>query len=83
MRQEAYLQATKRGKRIDFNVSAKAIQEEISFLNAKIESDIFAICERLYNESKQRRKPMQKTILEKDVIMANSFIEPKKREEVD
>jgi histone H3/H4 len=82
MRQEAFLKATKRGKQIDFNVSAKAVQEEISFLKAKIESDVFSICERLYNESRSKNN-MRKTIMDKDVVLANGFIEQKKREEVD
>lgn len=85
MRQEAYLKQGKRGKTHQFNVSAKAIQEEISFLVAKIEADVFAVCERYFYEAKRKHnmKSMKKTVMADDVILVNGFIQQAERKEVE
>lgn len=76
MRQEAFYQNGKRGKMYRFKVSSKAVQEEISFLVAKLESDVFMACEKYYNDAKKKRKmdAMTKTISERAIIEVNNRI---------
>lgn len=85
MRQESYLKNGKRGKTYQFNVSAKAVKEEISFLVAKIEGDVFAVCERHYNEAKRKHNlsGMKKTVMADDVVVVNGFVDTPERKEVD
>jgi len=67
MREEAYYRDG-RGQRTPYKVSKRAIQEEISCLNALIESHMNSICQRLHAEGKQ------KTVLEEDIIRENGKI---------
>jgi len=85
MRDEAYIQNKKRGKKYKFYISVKAVQQEISFLKAKIESDVFAACERHFNEAKRKHKmnDMKKTVTDDDIILVNGFITQPERTEVD
>ena len=84
MRNEAYIKR-KRGKKHHFKISAKAVQEEISFLKAKIEADVFAVCEKHFDEAKRKRSiaNMKKTVMADDIIIANGFIIQPKRKEMD
>lgn len=66
MRQEAYFQMGKRKKIKKFRVANFAVQEEISFLKALIETHVAGICERLTNTSRT-------TILSEDIIQENGF----------
>ena len=85
MRQEAYLKNGKRGKTFHFKVSSKAVQEEISFLRAKIESDVYSACLMYYNDAKKKKKmdTMTKTVSGDVVIRVNGYVDLKDREEVD
>lgn len=67
MREEAYYQVP-RGCRVLYRVSDRAVQEEISYLNALIEAHMNGICKRLHSEGKQ------KTVLEEDIIQENGKI---------
>jgi len=67
MREEAYYKVP-RGCRVRFKVSDRAIQEEIGYLNALIETHMSGICKRLYTEGNQ------KTVLEEDIIKENGKI---------
>jgi len=85
MRQESYLRNGKRGKTYQFKMSAKAVQEEISFLKAKIEGDVFAVCERHFNEAKRKHNlgGMKKTVMPDDIVMVNGFVNTAERKEVE
>lgn len=85
MRAEAYIQNTKRSKKHLFNVSAKAVQEELSYLKAKIEADVFTVCERHFKEAKRKHNisGMKKTVMTDDIILVNGFTTQAERKEVD
>jgi histone H3/H4 len=51
-----------------FRVSDKAIQEEISYLNALIEVHMSNICKRLLLDGSRKKR---KTVLEEDIIREN------------
>jgi histone H3/H4 len=66
MRQEAYFQTGKKKKIKNFRISKNAVQEEIGFLKALIETHIAGICERLNNTTRT-------TIQEEDIIQENGI----------
>lgn len=74
MREEAYYQVP-RGCKVRYKVSDKAVQEEISYINALIEAHMNGICKRLHAEGKQ------KTVLEGDIVRENGRIIQTKKEE--
>lgn len=66
MRQEAYFQTGKKKKIKNFRVSKAAVQEEISFIKALIESHVSGICEKLNHTTRT-------TIQEEDIIQENGI----------
>ena len=54
MRGEAYIESSK--KKIRFKISQKAVHEEISFIKARIEADVFGICKRIHDENIARKR---------------------------
>lgn len=68
MRQEAFLKLGPRRPKLCFKVSKKAVQEHISYLKAKLESDVVVMCE-------QARDAKRKTILPEDVVRCNGRVD--------
>lgn len=63
MKEEAHLKLSKRICK-DFNISAEAVQEEISFLNAIIETHMVKAMEIAHNEN-------MKTVMSEHIVQAN------------